>query len=73
MYVIKLHLITKWYLKGQNYSVYFIISIKCPYIIHTKGRHLDNLMNWIIRMGNTVVWSDDPGNDSGDEKEKRKH
>ena len=24
-------------------------------------------------MGNTGVWSDDPGNDSGNEKEKRKH
>ena len=24
-------------------------------------------------MGNTVVWSDDPGNDLGDEKEKMKH
>ena len=29
--------------------------------IRTIGRHLDNLMNWIVRMGNTGVWGNDPG------------
>ena len=40
---------------------------KCPNFIRTKDRHLDNLMNWIVRMGNTGDQSDDPGNDSGDD------
>jgi len=40
---------------------------KCPNFIRTKDRHLDNLMNWIVRMGNTGVLSDDPGNDSGND------
>ena len=34
---------------------------KCPNFIRTKGQHLHNLMNWVVRMGNTRV----QGNDSG--------
>ena len=33
---------------------------KCPNFIRTIGRHLDNLMKWLVRMGNTGVWGNDP-------------
>ncbi len=42
--------------KGQ-----YIESVKkCPNFIRTIGRHLDNLMKWLVRMGNTGVWGNDP-------------
>ena len=34
---------------------------KCPNFIRTIGRHLDNLIQWIVRMGNTGVWGNGPG------------
>ena len=34
---------------------------KCPNFIRTIVRHLDNLLKWLVRMGNTGVWGNDPG------------
>ena len=34
---------------------------KCLKFIRTIGQHLDNLMKWLVRMGNTGVWGNDPG------------
>ena len=33
------------------------LTQKCPNFIRTIGRHLDDLIQWIVRMGNTGVWS----------------
>ena len=35
--------------------------------IRTEGRHLDNLMIQVVRMGNAGVWSNDPGDIPGDD------
>ena len=39
----------------------FILNKKYPNFIRTIGRHLDNLRKWLVRMGNTGVWGNDPG------------
>ena len=47
----------KHFLKG-NAFINGLISLlkKCPNFIRTIGWHLDNLMQWLVRMGNTGVW-----------------
>ena len=37
-----------------------ILYPKSPNFIHTKGRHFDNLMTWLVRLGSTVVTRGNP-------------